>query len=244
LLLLFEGAAGGKMGAAEGAVKVGTEASIMSSSSSFAFLEGGCFDGANSEEVSMGWESVSVMSASSKSEGSVCEEETGAMTPGFLCSFLRFFRLTDGWEACGEHATTIFQSHWKKSILLIRVTCVTPDCCLALVIGNMMNRAWKNLVDTERHYRYRGIERTKDPASAAWGIHHPKIMGIKSSGSQEALKHQEVQAQILSSNSVPSHSAKKTITSFFKLPQWGVIESVRRKVEPPAPKNLHDKERH
>lgn len=131
--LLFEGAAGGKMGAAEGAVKVGTEASIMSSSSSFAFLEGGCFDDANSEEVSMGWESVSVMSASSKSEGSVYEEETGAMTPGFLCSFLRFFRLTDGWEVCGEHATTIFQGHWeKKYLLLICVTCVTPTRLLPL----------------------------------------------------------------------------------------------------------------
>jgi len=124
--LLFEGAAGGKMGAAEGAVKVGTEASIMSSSSSFAFLEGGRFDDANSEEVSMGWESVSVMSASSKFEASVYEEETGAMTPGFLCSFLRSFRLTDGWEVCGEHATTIFQGHWKKKyLLLICVTCVT-----------------------------------------------------------------------------------------------------------------------
>jgi len=76
LLLLFEGAAGGKMGAAEGAVKVGTEASIMSSSSPFAFSKGDCFNRANSEEVSIGWEGISVMSASSKSEGSVCEEET------------------------------------------------------------------------------------------------------------------------------------------------------------------------
>jgi len=75
LPLLLEGAAGGKTGAVVRAVKVDVEASIMDSSSSFAPSESNFFDEVNSEEVSMGWESVSVMSVSSRSEGSVCEEE-------------------------------------------------------------------------------------------------------------------------------------------------------------------------
>lgn len=94
--LLFEGAAGGKTGAVVGTGREGAEVSIMSSSSSS--REGSGIG--NREEVSMGWEGVSVISASSSSL--CCEDEprgSCGVVPGteadFLCILRRFLRFVD-----------------------------------------------------------------------------------------------------------------------------------------------------